>query len=113
MAILMIHPILALALIWAFMKQRSWRREKEGLRGDERISAVNEHEKSGNRIMVYLILVISVAFIAQIVEAILTGQSNQEALKQLIPNNYHGWAVMALLVIIHAFLGFLYLLQII
>ena len=92
MAILMIHPILALALIWAFMKQRSWRREKEGLRGDERISAVNEHEKSGNRIMVYLILVISVAFIAQIVEAILTGQSNQEALKQLIPNNYHGWA---------------------
>ena len=153
MAILMIHPILALALIWAFMKQRSWRREKEGLRGDERISAVNEHEKSGNRIMVYLILVISVAFIAQIVEAILTGQSNQEALKQLIPNNYHGWAgilalalmgslwylgrktsslrrkgesivktralhgrlgdVMALLVIIHAFLGFLYLHQII
>ena len=152
-AILMIHPILALALIWAFMKQRSWRREKEGLRGDERISAVNEHEKSGNRIMVYLILVISVAFIAQIVEAILTGQSNQEALKQLIPDNYHGWAgilalalmgslwylgrktsslrrkgesivktrdlhgrlgdVMALLVIIHAFLGFLYLLQII
>ena len=66
MAILMIHPILALALIWAFMKQRSWRREKEGLRGDERTSAVNEHEKSGNRIMVYLILVISVAFIAQI-----------------------------------------------
>ena len=152
-AILMIHPILALALIWAFMKQRSWRREREGLRGDERTSALNEHEKSGNRIMAYLIFVISIAFIAQIVEAIISGQSNEQALKQLIPNHYHGWAgilalalmgslwylgrktsslrregesivktrdlhgrlgdVMAMLVIIHAFLGFLYLLQII
>ena len=140
MAILMIHPILALALIWAFMKQRSWRRERGGLRGDERTSALNEHEKSGNRIMAYLIFIIS-------------GQSNEQALKQLIPNHYHGWAgilalalmgslwylgrktsslrregeniaktrdlhgrlgdVMAVLVIIHAFLGFLYLLQII
>lgn len=152
-AILMIHPTLALALIWAFMKQRSWRRERVVLRGNERTSALNNHEKSGNRIMAYLIFVISVAFIAQIVEAIISGQSNEEALRQLIPNHYHGWAgilalvlmgalwylgrktstlrregknivktrdlhgrfsdVMAVLVIIHAFLGFLYLLQII
>ena len=153
MAILMIHPTLALALIWAFMKQRSWRREREILRGHERTSSLNEHEKSGNRVMVYLIFVILVAFIAQIVEAIISGQTNEEALNQLIPDHYHGWAgilalvlmgslwylgrktsslrregenatktrdlhgrlgdVMAVLVIIHAFLGFLYLLQII
>ena len=48
----MVHPLLALALIWAFMRQRSWRRERHGLRGNERTSAVNAHEKSGNRIMV-------------------------------------------------------------
>ena len=148
----MVHPLLALALIWAFMRQRSWRRERHGLRGNERTSAVNAHEKSGNRIMAYLLVVILVAFTAQIVDAILLGQTNEEVLKQLIPNHYHGWAgimalalmttlwylgrktsslrregvsslktrdlhgrlsdVMAILVIIHAFLGFLYLLQI-
>jgi hypothetical protein len=102
--------------------------------------------------MAYLLIVILVAFTAQIVDAILLGQTNEEVLKQLIPNHYHGWAgilalvlmttlwylgrktsslrreglnsvktrdlhgrmsdVMAILVIIHAFLGFLYLLQI-
>ena len=123
------------------------------LSGNERTSALNNHEKSGNRIMAYLIFIISVAFAAKIAEAIISGQSNGEALNQLIPDHYHGWAgilavvlmgclwylgrktsslrkegesivktrdlhgrlgdVMAVLVVVHAFLGFLYLLQII
>jgi hypothetical protein len=152
-AILMVHPLLALALIWTFMRQRSWRREREGLLGSERTSALMAHEKSGNRIMAYLLVVILVAFTAQIVDAIILGQSTEEALRQLIPNHYHGWAgilalalmgslwylgrktsslsregesivkikdlhgrlgdVMAVLVIIHAFLGFLYFFQIV
>ncbi len=153
MAILMAHPSLALALIWMFMRQRSWRRQRVNLRDDERITAISTHESSGNRIMAYLLIVIATAFIARMTDAFLLGQDNDEVLGQLVPGHYHGWAgilalllmitlwnlgrktsslrregesnarmkdlhgrlgdVMAILVVIHAFLGFLYLLQII
>ncbi len=98
--------------------------------------------------MLYLLGIISIAFIAQIGRAILEGKP---ALEYVIPGHYHGWAgilalllmtilwrlgrktrdlkkegkahsrsrdlhgrmsdVMAILVVIHAFLGFLYLLE--
>lgn len=152
-AILMAHPILSIMLIWAFMRQRSWRREKTYLRQNEKAAAIREHEKTGNRIMGYLLLVIAVAFASRIIDSIIRGDELAEASKQLMPGHYHGWAgilalllmsnlwylgrktsrsrddsdtfsrtrnlhgrlgdVMAILVIIHAFLGFLYLLQII
>ena len=152
-AILMAHPILSIMLIWAFMRQRSWRREKTYLRQNEKAAAIREHEKTGNRIMGYLLLVIAVAFASRIIDLIIRGDELAEASKQLMPGHYHGWAgilalllmsnlwylgrktsrsrddsdtfsrtrnlhgrlgdVMAILVIIHAFLGFLYLLQII
>ncbi len=152
-AILMAHPILSIMLIWAFMRQRSWRREKTYLTQNEKAVAIREHEKTGNRIMGYLLLVIAVAFASRIIDSIIRGDELTDASKQLMPGHYHGWAgilalllmsnlwylgrktsrsrddsdtfsrtrnlhgrlgdVMAILVIIHAFLGFLYLLQII
>tara|TARA_Y100000287_G_scaffold105094_1_gene84213 strand:- start:740 stop:1216 length:477 start_codon:yes stop_codon:yes gene_type:complete len=152
-AILMAHPILSIMLIWAFLRQRSWRREKTFLKQNEKTAAIREHERTGNRIMGYLLLVIAVAFASRIIDSIMRGDELAEASKQLMPGHYHGWAgilglllmsnlwylgrktsrsrddrdafsrtrnlhgrlgdVMAILIIIHAFLGFLYLLQII
>ena len=152
-AVLMAHPVLATVLIWAFMRQRSWRHQKIDIEQKETVNAIRNHERNGNRIMAYLLLVIVVAFSSRIIESIMLGEGLSEASRQLIPGHYHGWSgilalilmtilwsmgrkasrsradveeftrarnlhrrlgdVMAVLVIIHAFLGFLYLLQII
>ena len=152
-AILMAHPVLAMMLIWAFMRQRSWRHQKIDIEEKDMVKAVRNHEKNGNRIMAYLLLVIAVAFSSRIIESILFGEGLSGVSSQLIPGHYHGWSgilalvlmttlwymgrkagrsradveeftrtrdlhgrlgdVMAILVIVHAFLGFLYLLQII
>ncbi len=147
-AVLLVHPILALLLIRLFFRQRSWRKISTSLKSEEREESLQEHQNAGDAAMLYLLGIISIAFIAQIGRAILEGKP---ALEYVIPGHYHGWAgilalllmtilwrlgrktrdlkkegkahsrsrdlhgrmsdVMAILVVIHAFLGFLYLLE--
>ena len=84
-AILMAHPVLATVLIWAFMRQRSWRHQKIDIEQKEMVNAIRNHERNGNRIMAYLLLVIVVAFSSRIIESIMLGEGLSEASRQLIP----------------------------
>jgi hypothetical protein len=147
-AVLLVHPILALLLIRIFIVQRSWRSSSRTLNQEERDQSLQSHQRVGDSAMIYLLGVIAVAFIAQIVRALLEGKY---AFEYIVPGHYHGWAgilalifmtllwrlgrktkeqkdegkpfsktrdahgrisdVMTILVVIHAFLGFLYLLE--
>ena len=44
---LLAHPILASALIFWMWQQYSWRKRSKSLKGDERKSALEQHEKFG------------------------------------------------------------------
>ena len=148
-AVLLLHPIAALTLIWMFVRQRRWRQQSLLLRGAKRAASLEDHQVTGDRMMAAVIGVIALAFGAHIARASLYGL---EATAYLVPGHFHGWAgllgllfmitlwrmgrktrdlksegksfasskefhgrisdVMMMLVVIHAFLGFLYLLKI-
>ena len=94
-AVLLVHPILALLLIRIFFRQRSWRKISNNLRSEERDESLQAHQRVGDAAMLYLLGVISIAFIAQIARAILEDKS---AFEYLLPGHYHGWAgLLALL----------------
>jgi hypothetical protein len=148
-AVLLLHPIAALTLIWIFVRQRRWRQQNLLLRGAERAAALESHQTTGDRMMAAVIGVIALAFGAHIARASLDGL---KVTAYLVPGHFHGWAgllgllfmitlwrvgrktrdlksegksfaqskefhgrisdVMMMLVTIHAFLGFIYLLKI-
>lgn len=147
--VILLHPIAALILIWAFMKQRKWRQNKLFLQEQNYQNSLERHRLNGNKLMLGTIFVVFLAFIAAIIRARF---DNVPIYSYMIPNNFHAsggllgvllmfilWKsghstnkkigensfsrtkklhgrigdIMSILVIIHAFLGFLYLLQII
>jgi len=145
--VILLHPLAALAIIREFFKQRKWRQDRAKLPNDERNEAISIHEKIGNKIFIYVILVICLAFVSKIIYFQIN--NGVVTFSDLIPNHFHGWAgiiglflmiylrhlgieasknrksqkpyrkisnlhgrisdVMMYLVVIHAFLGFLYL----
>ena len=147
--VILLHPIAALILIWAFMKQRKWRQKKLFLQDQNYQKSLERHKSNGNKLMLGTIFVVFLGFIAEIIRAKF---DNVPIYSYMIPNNFHAsggllgvilmfilWKsghstnkkigedsfsrtknlhgrigdIMSILVIIHAFLGFLYLLQII
>ena len=145
--VILLHPLAALAIIREFFKQRKWRQERVKLPNDGRNEAISRHEKTGNKIFIYVILVICLAFVSKIIYFQIN--NGVVTFSDLIPNHFHGWAgiiglflmiylrrlgikakrnrqnkrpygevsnlhgrvsdAMVYLIIIHAFLGFLYL----
>jgi len=65
--VILLHPLAALAIIREFFNQRKWRQERAKLSHEIRNEAVSRHEKSGNRIFLYVIFVICLAFISKII----------------------------------------------
>ncbi|MEE2624852.1 MAG: hypothetical protein VYD50_01200 [Candidatus Thermoplasmatota archaeon] len=148
-AIVLVHPIAALTVIWLFFRQHGWRDTSIKLRGDARRLALNNHESMGDKIALATVVVVALAFSSKTVRGIL---DNEDATSYLLPGHFHGWAgliglvmmlilwrlgrkvrdektsghtfarskeihgkfsdLIAILVVIHAFLGFLYLLTI-
>jgi len=146
-AIILLHPLAALTVIWSFLNQRKWRQLSTQLKGSDRQRAVENHEKSGNKLFFKVVGVISLAFISKAIYfRIINGEI---ILSNLTPNHFHGWVgilgllfmiylrklgiqssknrerglsfakvsnlhgrvsdIMVYLIMIHAFLGFLYL----
>lgn len=145
--VILLHPLAALAVIREFFNQRKWRQERTKLSHETRNEAISRHEKLGNRIFLYVIFVICLAFISKIIYFQIN--NGEVTFSDLVPNHFHGWAgiiglflmiylrqlgmkakknkknkksygkisnlhgrvsdVMTYLIIIHAFLGFLYL----
>ena len=65
--VILLHPLAALAIIREFFNQRKWRQERIKLPNDIRNDAILRHEKIGNRIFLYVILVICLAFISKMI----------------------------------------------
>tara|TARA_Y100000768_G_scaffold164886_1_gene123397 strand:+ start:3163 stop:3705 length:543 start_codon:yes stop_codon:yes gene_type:complete len=145
--VILLHPLAALAIIREFFRQRKWRQDRLNLSNDARNEAVSKHEKVGNKIFIYVILVICLAFVSKAIYFQIN--NGVVTFSDLVPNHFHGWAgiiglflmiylrklgieagknrqnkkpygkisnlhgrisdVMMYLVVIHAFLGFLYL----
>ena len=136
--VLLLHPFAALLVIREFVRQRDWRKQSIALKGAERAAALERHETEGGRLFRLVIAVISLAFLARIASDVLVGE--ELGIETLIPGHFHLWSlgrktsakkaagesfarvkdlhgrlsdVMMGLILIHAFLGFLYLLQLI
>ncbi len=90
--ILLLHPIAALVVIREFARQRNWRKLSTTFKGSERAAELENHETQGKT------------------SAEKKGGKSFAKSKQL-----HGKLsdIMVGLIAIHAFLGFLYLLQLI
>ena len=148
-AVILAHPVAALCLIWAFYRQRAWRKESPSLSGAERKSAVEHHESMGDRIAMATLAIVVLAFASNAVRGVI---DHDDPTRLLIPGHFHGWSgiigvslmfflwrlgrktkeakdsgdsfsrtkelhgqlsdIMGILLGIHAFLGFLYLLTI-
>ena len=148
--ILLIHPLMAIALIAWIIRQYGWKRKSRELTGEERIAERDLHERRGEIILWSAIGIALMGFLARIV----TGwMDTGDPLSNIMPTSLHGWtgplAVILLwimarwgrdartrreegepfgtlkekhgraadlivsLMVIHAFLGFLYIFSVI
>ncbi len=85
--ILLAHPIFALLLLWWIIKQHSWKKIGKNLNGEERAQALDSHEIWGRRIFPGLIIVISIAFLANAWRGYSESGSFTE---YLFPSSFHG-----------------------
>ena len=152
LAIIIVHPIIAILVIGWMVKQHRWRQQGKLLKGDERKAAVTSHERDGERLYIMAWLVVVSGFIANALHRMRT--ENLTLPSALLPTgagglhagggiiglvlitilwqkgrksrdlrdagqpwvaekNRHGRAFDAILILIaiHAFLGFLWLMQ--
>ena len=148
LAVIISHPLAALLLIWLFFRQKAWREQSSLMRGEQRNTALVEHESMGNRIVIASVGIVGLAFVSNAARGII---DHGDASSYMVPG-FHGatgligltmmiyvWNlgrktksqkdsgekfartkevhgrisdVMGMLVLLHAFLGFLYLLSI-
>ena len=98
--VILLHPIAALAIIWQFFKQRKWRFERSKLPNDLRNEGISRHEKMGNKIFIYVILVICLAFVSKIIYFQIN--NGVVTFSDIAPNHFHGWAgIIGLFLIIY------------
>ena len=81
-------PLAALVIIREFLNQRKWRQEKINLQNETLDEAISRHEKTGNRIFLYVIFVILLAFISKIIYFQIN--NGTVSLSDIIPNHFHG-----------------------
>jgi|TARA_B110001454_G_C12453384_1_gene323019 hypothetical protein len=148
LAVIISHPLAALLLIWLFFRQKAWREQSSLMRGEQRSTALVEHESMGDRIAIASVGIVGLAFASNAARGIidhgdassymvpgLHGATGLIGLAMMIyvwnlgrktksqkdsgekfarTKEVHGRIsdVMGMLVLLHAFLGFLYLLSI-
>ncbi|MDP7202604.1 MAG: hypothetical protein QGF72_00560 [Candidatus Poseidoniaceae archaeon] len=148
MAILLLHPILALGLLYWILKQHGWRARGRALKGEERMNARDSHELWGRRFLPVALFTVSVAFIAQVARGliddegwnayllpsvhgifgilgigllvIMTNMGKRTAKARVEGESWtdlklrHGRAadIIIILTILHGFLGFLYIFEV-
>ena len=70
-AILLLHPLLAICLIYWILKQHGWRARGRTLKGEERTKARDSHELWGRRFLPAALITVAVAFSAQVLRGII------------------------------------------
>ena len=88
-AVILAHPVAALCLIWAFYRQRAWRKESPSLSGAERKSAVEHHESMGDRIAMATLAIVVLAFASNAVRGVI---DHDDPTRLLVPGHFHGWS---------------------
>ena len=86
--VMLLHPLLASALLVWVWWQYSWRKKGHELKGEERKDARSRHERMGERLLWATFGVILVAFMARAVVGLRT---NGDALSNLMPQSLHGF----------------------
>lgn len=84
---LLIHPALALGLIFWLLWQHGWRKKGSELRGEDRQAALESHIKWGERIVWAAIILVLIAMIGRVIAGWRSGDWTSE----LVPSNIHGW----------------------
>ena len=85
---LLAHPILASALIFWMWQQYSWRKKSKSLKGIDRKSALERHEKFGHYILWSGFAVVGIAFLGRMIAG---WRSEQDIFAEIWPTNLHGF----------------------
>lgn len=86
--VMLLHPLLASALLVWVWWQYSWRKKSHELKGEDRTAARSRHERMGERLLWSTLGVILVAFLAR---AVVGQRTNGDALSYLMPQSLHGF----------------------
>jgi hypothetical protein len=145
--ILLLHPLVALTIIYWMYKQYSYRQKRRELRGQEAKDARQSHERIGEIVYRSALAAIGLGLLANFYVGWMAGEGNWS----ILPSSFHGWLgfvgfgvltvtirkgrlvkkqresrekfalelqrhgrasdVMMPLIFLHAFLGFIYLFQ--
>lgn len=127
--ILLLHPITAVAILAWMWWQYGWKRKSRELKGETRREALERHEKVGERILQAAILTVFIAFFARWYTGLglipdslhgftgpigitllwITARWGRFSRKDKMAKRKHGRAadLLIALMILHSFLGFL------
>lgn len=85
---LLIHPLLALTLIFWMIKQYGWKKQSRELKGEERLVVRKKHERTGEIVVWSAIAVASMGFVGRMIAGWVT---NKDITSELMPQSLHGW----------------------
>ena len=85
---LLIHPLLALTLIFWMIKQYGWKRQSRELKGEERLAHRKKHERIGEIVVWSAIVVASMGFVGRMIAGWVT---SRDITSELMPESLHGW----------------------
>ena len=132
--ILLLHPIIAVAILASMWWQYGWKRKSRELKGETRRQEIERHEKVGERILIAAIVCVMIAFMARWYTGLglmpgslhgftgplgitllwITARWGRKSRKDRISRKKHGRAadLLIALVVLHSFLGFLYIFEV-
>ena len=65
-ALLTVHPVLGSLTVWWIWRQGAWMRQQTTLRGEPLEAARGRHEREGPRLLLFMAVTVTVAFIADL-----------------------------------------------
>ena len=86
-AIILIHPLLAICILYWMNKQYQYRNKRLELRGEVADNYRNQHEKSGRLLYRSALIVVTLGFISNFIIGYTVGDSYFS----LLPSSLHGW----------------------
>jgi cytochrome c-type biogenesis protein CcmH/NrfF len=85
---LLIHPMLALILIFWMIKQYGWKKQSRELKGEERLAVREKHERNGEILVWGAITVAIMGFVGRMIAGWVT---NRDITSEIMPQSLHGW----------------------
>lgn len=86
---MLIHPLLAVVVVFWLVRQYGWRKKGMTLKGDGRKAALARHQQHGERLLWAGISLALIAFIARAISGMIV---NDDWTSDLLPENIHGFS---------------------